>query len=197
MPGWLTATPLGRSIVASLQNHKPIAMVSCISALMVFATYTVSQRVWLTTLPDRDPDGVMVYPVAACDFINAKRLQGNMLTPFVAGGYVSWRSYPAIRVSLDGRYEVAYRDDVLPKHDQFFLAKEGWSNLLEEYPVDMILVQNSAPVLERLRGKSNERVWTPIYSDSAFTLFAKREYLTQYRELQLGSNPESAAARVE
>ncbi len=197
MPGWLTATPLGRSIVACLQNRRPIAMVSCMSAMIVFAAYTVSQRIWLTTLPDHDPDGVMVYPVAACNFMNAKQLQGNLLTPFVAGGYVSWRSHPAIRVSLDGRYEVAYRDDVLPKHDRFFLGKEGWSELLEEYPVDMILVQNSAPVLEKLQGKSHGRMWTAIHADSAFTLFAKREYLSQYRELFSGSDPELAAARVE
>ena len=93
-------------------------MVSCMSAMIFFGAYMVSQRIWLTTLPDRDPDGVMVYPVTACNFINAKQLKGNLLTPFVAGGYVSWRSHPAIRVSLDGRYEVAYRDDVLPKHDR-------------------------------------------------------------------------------
>ena len=86
---------------------------------------------------------------------------------------------------------------VLPKHDRFFLGKEGWSELLEEYPVDMILVQNSAPVLEKLRGKSHGRMWTAIHTDSAFTLFAKREYLSQYRELLSESDPESAAARVE
>jgi len=197
MPGWVTATPLGRSIVASLQNRRPIAMVSCMSAMIVFGTYAASQRIWLTTVPDRDPGGVMVYPVAACNYINARQLHGNMLTPFVAGGYVSWRSYPAIRVSLDGRYEVAYRDDVLPKHDRFFLAQDGWSELLEEYPVDMILVQNSAPVIAKLQDKTNEKSWTAIYSDTAFTLFAKKEYLTRYREQISGSDQASAAARVE
>lgn len=197
VPGWMTATPLGRSIIASLQNQRPLAMVSCTSAMIVFGAYTASQRIWMTNLPDRDPEGVMVYPVAACNFINAQQLKGNLLTPFVSGGYVSWRSYPSIRVSLDGRYEVAYRDDILPKHDQFFLAQDRWSELLEEYPVDLILVQNSAPVRKKLQGDSCNRNWMTIYSDSAFTLFAKREYLSQYRELRPMSESESATTRVE
>jgi hypothetical protein len=177
VPGWLTPTPLGRRAIAWLQNHRNQAMAGAGFLTILCALFTLSHSPWRSTLPKDDPDSLMVYPVEACAFVLENQWEGNMVTPFVSGGYVSWRCYPQIRVSLDGRYEVAYREEVLPAHDRFFAAEPGWENLLNEYEVDLILVQRSAPVGERLQSPENMRRWTLVHQDPAFSLFAKREYL--------------------
>jgi hypothetical protein len=105
-----------------------------------------------------------------------------MITPFASGGYVSWRCFPNIRVSIDGRYEVAYADDVLPLHDRFYSANEGWQDLLESYHADFILMQRSAPVLDRFITSEQSASWRIVHEDEAFVLFAKRQIAVSLNE---------------
>ena len=98
------------------------------------------------------------------------------MTPFSSGAYVSWMCYPQIRVSIDGRYEVAYREDVLPKHNRFYAAEPGWENVLREYNADLVLVQANSPVRKRIgQAGTTTEGWKTVYEDSVFALFANEQ----------------------
>ncbi len=187
VPGWLTPTELGRSAIAWFQNRRSWAMIGLAAVLVGCGAFTVAHAPWRSTMPSGSPASLMSYPVGACDFLVECGWQGNMVTPFASGGYVSWRCHPRILVSLDGRYEVAYRGDVLPKHDRFFAGNPGWEQLLEEYEIDFLLVHQSDAVRDRLMEERFQRVWSIAYEDSGFVLLARREFLTR---LEDRPNPE-------
>jgi hypothetical protein len=182
MPGWLTPTPLGRIVIAKLQSTRRMAIATAMMVTVVCGAFAWVHTPWQSTVPSRDPNAALVYPVDACTFIERQHLSGNMITPFASGGYVSWRCFPNIRVSIDGRYEVAYADDVLPLHDRFYSANEGWQDLLESYHADFILMQRSAPVLDRFITSEQSASWRIVHEDEAFVLFAKRQIAVSLNE---------------
>ncbi|MCU0709423.1 MAG: hypothetical protein MUF23_14125 [Pirellula sp.] len=176
MPGWLTPTPLGRTLIAKLQSTRNMAIFAASMVAIACASFAWVHAPLRSTLPSDDPSSVMVYPVQACSFIDKHQLSGNIITPFASGGYVSWRCHPRVRVSIDGRYEVAYQEHVLPMHDRFFEGREGWNDLLHRYPADLILIQRTAPVLDRFIHSEESSAWNVVHEDSAFVLFAKRRF---------------------
>ena len=114
----------------------------------------------------------MVYPTGVVAYLKKHGCSGNLLTPFSSGAYVSWMCYPDILVSIDGRYEVAYQEDVLPNHNLFYAAEPGWQSVLNEYNADMILVQANCPVIKLLgQAGTHTEEWKAVYEDPVFTLF--------------------------
>jgi hypothetical protein len=116
------------------------------------------------------------------EYLEQHNFRGNLLTPFAQGAYVSWTMYPNVRVSLDGRYEVAYEEQVMLDHEALFNGKPAWPKLLEKYPCDAVLVdQNSElrPLLEVFRNQNTDQPlptkhrWNFIYEDDAFVVLSK------------------------
>lgn len=191
MPGWLTPTPLGRRWIAFLQTQRRPVMRIAKLALVMCGGFVLAYAPWKSTVPSKDPNTVMVYPVDACSFLMEKGWRGNIVTPFASGGYVSWRCHPNLRVSIDGRYEVAFEDHVLPLHDRFYNAHAGWEQLLHLYPVDLILIQRTAPVLQVLSTSEEATNWDVLYEDRAFVVFAKKSSLVQHRDRSSVADPVS------
>lgn len=173
MPGWLTPTSFGRTAISSLVNHRTILIRSASFCTVACIGFILWHPIWKATIPSSDPDGAMEYPVGAVQFLRENAFTGNVLTPFATGAYVSWMCHPEVRVSIDGRYEVAYRNDVLPKHDLFYAAGAGWQAVLQEYSADLVLVQANAPV-KKFLGKvgSLTESWRVVYEDPVFSLYA-------------------------
>ena len=73
---------------------------------------------------------------------------------------------------------MTHRDDVLPKHNQFYSAELGWQSVLNEYSADLILVQANSPVRKSL-GKVGTYTegWHVVYEDPVFSLYANVETL--------------------
>ena len=172
LPGWLTPTPIGRALISWInQNRIPLIATAWVMCTAFFS-FAVRQQVWLASLPSDEPNGLMVYPAGAVSYLKENEFRGKLVTPFAAGAYVSWNCYPNILVSLDGRYEVAYQPEVLPKHDQFYSASPGWQSFLAEFPADGILVQQNAPVRQLLGKKeTNSDHYHLVYEDRAFAVF--------------------------
>jgi hypothetical protein len=187
MPGWLTPTPLGRMIIAKLQAGRGVALGLATLSTIACGAFAWAHLPWKSVLPSKDPDAALVYPVDACSFIEREGLQGRMIVPFACGGYVSWRCYPSILVSIDGRYEVAFAEDVLPLHDRFYAASTGWAELLQEYPADYLLIQRTAPLLERFIDSSHSAAWRILHEDEAFILFANKKMVLIKRDADLNS----------
>ena len=176
MPGWLTPTAFGRSVISSLANCRTVTIrFACLLSVGSIG-FMLWHPIWSATIPNEDPNSSMVYPAGAVQFLKERSFTGNVMTPFASGAYVSWMCYPNVRVSLDGRYEVAYREDVFPKHDLFYGAEPGWQKVLIEFPADLILVQNNSAIRQSL-GKQGSQTesWRVIYEDSVFCLYANEE----------------------
>lgn len=182
VPAWLTHTPLGRSMVRSIDTQR--AFVIKVSQTIAAACFLFAgaNQFWRPTLPPAAKYSEACFPSGAVTYLEQHNFRGNLLTPFAQGAYVSWTMYPQVRVSLDGRYEVAYEDQVMLDHDQLFGGSKHWPQLLEKYPCDAVLVdQNSRlrPLLEVFREQhSGERgptksSWQFVYEDDAFVVLTR------------------------
>jgi len=174
IPGWITPTAFGRSAIAALVSFRTPALRGAALVTAACIGFVFWHPIWKATIPSSDPNGAMVYPVEVVKYLKSNGFSGNMMTPFASGAYVSWMCHPQVRVSLDGRYEVAYRDDVLPKHNRFYAAEPGWQNVLQEYDSDAVLVQANSPVKKLLGNPNfNTQEWSIVYEDHVFALFMK------------------------
>ena len=54
------------------------------------------------------------------DILALAGAKGNAATPFAWGSYVSWRLYPNIKISMDGRYETAYPESTFDLNNAFY-----------------------------------------------------------------------------
>jgi hypothetical protein len=115
-------------------------------------------------------DRALIYPVGAVDYLRESGFEGNLLTPFEVGAFVSWNLYPRVLVSMDGRFEVAYAPELLERHLRFFGANEGWQAFLNEIPARAVLVESTVPVAERMRGLAG---WRAVYRDDAYEVFER------------------------
>ncbi len=132
------------------------------------------------TLPPEPRYSIASFPNAAVDYLAENAFQGKLLTPFAQGSYISWTLYPQVRVSLDGRYEVAYQEQVMLDHDALFKGCEGWQTLLDKYEPDAVLVDQHSelrPKLEAFRNESSPDAptnsWRIAYEDDAFLILVR------------------------
>jgi hypothetical protein len=105
---------------------------------------------------------VSQFPVREADILSRSGFSGNLALPFMWGSYASWRLYPKIKVSIDGRYEAAYPESTYEINRDFF-AKRGpeWDRLLKNRAVDFIALdlQRSNLKPEELIEKGFVTVW--------------------------------------
>lgn len=182
VPAWISHTPLGKHLIQSIDSHRALAIrgsQACVCASLVFAAY---HQCWLPTMPGQPVYSRFCYPIGAVEYLKQHSFQGNLLTPFYAGSYVSWEMHPKVKVSLDGRYEVAFQPEVMEEHQQFFEASDAWWSCLEKYPTDAVLIPTHAPVCSQLsllgpRPQDLERLglrqrWRVVYRDDSFVVLA-------------------------
>ncbi len=182
VPAWISRTPLGKNLVDLINQHRQaVVRISQAVALgsLMFATV---HHFWRPSLPPKQLYSTACYPTGAVEYLKQNHFRGNLMTPFHVGAYVSWEMYPEVQVSLDGRYEVAYRDNVMPEHNQFYGGQENWWTILDKYPTDAVIVHRQAPVYEQLdvfrddtqqplRPKTRHP-WRFVYEDDSFAVLA-------------------------
>src|SRR5581483_3877850 len=88
---------------------------------------------------------------------------------FRQGAYVSWKLFPAVKVSVDSRYEVAYPEDWVDRTFKFYAGESGWRETLAAYPTDAVLVPRSAPVAQVMPQSG----WHMVYKDGEFEVFGR------------------------
>ncbi len=182
VPAWLTHTPLGRSMIRSIDTYRASFIGASQAIACACFLFACANQFWRPTLPPAAKYSDACFPSGAVEYLEQHNFRGNLLTPFAQGAYISWTMYPNVRVSLDGRYEVAYEDQVMLDHDQLFNGSEKWPQLLEKYPCEAVLVdQNSRlrPLLEvfRLENASQPiptvQRWHFVYEDDAFVVLTR------------------------
>ena len=172
VPGLVAATGAGRALERLWERPPgPVTHATAVVLVGIPLALFLSQRPWRLTVPGTTPDGAPApYPVGPVDYLAANHVRANALVPFGAGAFVSWKLHPDVKVSLDSRYEAAYRPELLVEHIDFFDARDGWQRFLQRYPSDLVLARATAPVVTAL---TTQTAWMIVYRDDAYVLFAR------------------------
>ena len=176
VPAHLQQTPFGRSIENWVRENRTflyrVATTGIVLSVVVMAYFRVWQPNLCTT-----PDNTTPLAAGAVDYLENAQFEGNLMTQFHAGAYISWKLYPAVKVSMDGRYEAAYPHGALAETTQFYKAMKGWKSTLEKYDTDAVLVMNDAevePELAKLTAEPDS-AWSRVYRDDTYSIYAKPE----------------------
>lgn len=112
------------------------------------------------------------YPLREIEFIKINNIKGNLLINFGQGSYASYKLYPNNKIFMDGRYEEVYYDYMLPMLKKFYLVGNGWDEVLNKFPPDVMVIEKSYPVYKTLKYDDN---WKEVFEDTNFGVFVKSE----------------------
>lgn len=172
VPAWMDQSPLGAA--ARVFRRSPTALQAVWTCVTVFfALAAIAYQPWRLRVPGDGRPDEMVYPAGAVDYLQRLHFHGKVMTPFESGAYASWRLFPAVQVSLDSRYEVAFPNWWVDESFRFYDARPGWEQTLAAYPADLILVRGSQPLAGRLAAHDQAAGWMRVYRDGAFQIFAR------------------------
>lgn len=173
VPGWLAGTSIPR-LTAKLQRDWADVLSMPWLILIVVMTYSAAfasaTRPWELKVPGvrvNAPDSC--YPVGAVEYLKRERFAGNLMTTFDYGAYCSWKLYPRVKVSLDGRFELVYSLALFERSGDFYSARPGWQSMLRDYPTDVALI----PTNSKAAGVMPTSGWERVYSDSEYELYAR------------------------
>jgi len=111
-----------------------------------------------------------LFPARAVGLLRDSGVSGNLAIHFDWGEYAIWHLAPAIRVSVDGRRETVYDEEVYQANIQFIFGVGDWDRLLDDHPTDLVLVPRELPVYNLMLLEPD---WVPVYEDAVAALFAR------------------------
>jgi hypothetical protein len=163
VPFHLQQTGAGQWIVGFVQRRRRFALAAWATLACVCLVASIRQKPWDILVPQP------IYPVGPVKYLAEQKFEANLMVPFRLGAYVSWKLFPQVRVSLDGRYEETYPDSVMERIFGFYEARPGWRSTLDLYPTDAVLVPRDAPVARTIP----EAGWRQVYRDRQFDLYVR------------------------
>ncbi len=170
VPAFLQETPLARLLQQVWTKRRRACTWSWGVMAAVLSVALVVHNPLRLRLPANQGDhSMLVYPVGAVSYLRQVSFRGNLMTPFTTGAFVSWKLFPGVKVSMDGRFEVAYPPGAMAENHAFYQAESGWRETLNKYPTDMVLIATNRPLAEAM---SQAGGWQRVYVDDAFELHA-------------------------
>ncbi len=109
------------------------------------------------------------YPVAAVSLLTGEK--GKLAVFFNWGEYALYHLYPAVLVSLDGRYETVYPDDIVRANWDFTRGVPGSEKFLDTYAADFALYPRDTGAARWLATASS---WALVHEDG-FSVLYRRE----------------------
>jgi hypothetical protein len=127
--------------------------------------------------------------VREVDILSLAQAEGNLAMPFEWGCYCSWRLYPHIKISMDGRYETTFPESTFDLNLNFY-EKSGsdWDRLIRDYQVDYVILELARTRLrpEDLLGRGYALIWLdPGHS----ALMALQKHADKLRRTAAGLPP--------
>jgi hypothetical protein len=142
------------------------------------ATCAVILAAAVTTRASSIPVASGTVPDAhVAQFVRDQRLTGKMLTWFDWGQYVIWHFGPRLQVSMDGRRETVYSDDVIAAHLRFYFGERDEWRYADELGADYVLLPTGLPVVNRLKKNG----WTTVCQGESATLLSRTRDAGQCR----------------
>jgi hypothetical protein len=163
VPFYLQQTVAGQWVLRFVDRRRRFALAAWATLACVGMAAAIRQEPWqlLVSQP--------IYPVGPVEYLAEQKFEGNVMVPFRLGAYVSWKLFPAVKVSLDSRYEETYPDSVMENIFGFYDARPGWRSTLDGYPADIVLVPRDTAIAQAIP----EAGWPRIYRDREFDLYVR------------------------
>lgn len=111
------------------------------------------------------------YPERALDFLKAEGISGNVFNEHAWGGYIIWRSYPALKPYIDGRF---FHQRFYDEFDPTLSGQPGWEAVLSKYNINIAILAYGPDEHQRL----NDRLfadarWRLIYWDDVSLVYVR------------------------
>jgi hypothetical protein len=142
-----------------VQLLRPALAVAAIAALAVVGSRAARIQIGHPPMPERE----------AVEFIQRAGLRGRLLVWFDWGEYVIWHFSPRLRVSIDGRRETLYSDELIASHMAFYLGDSTAMDLPSRIAADYIWVPKWIPVVAKVRDKG----WAPVFEGPQSIILAR------------------------
>jgi hypothetical protein len=166
VPAYIQPTPVGQWIASFTRRRFAFVLSVWLLVATIYLADSVRWQFWRLRVPQTT---TFAYPVGAVEYLREHGFAGNLMVPFRQGAYVSWKLYPAVKVSVDSRYEVAYSDEWVDRMFRFYAAEPGWRETLNAYSTDLVLI----PRIARVARVVPQSGWPIVYEDSEFEIFAR------------------------
>lgn len=109
------------------------------------------------------------YPLGAASYLADRTGPVRLWTPTAWGGFLSWRLFPNVLVSSDGRADAVYPSAVREDHVRFWDRRQDLT-ALENYDATHVLVPaNNAAMLNKLDLSTSQRT----YQDPVAVIYAR------------------------
>jgi hypothetical protein len=99
----------------------------------------------------------------------SRSLKGRLLVWFDWGEYAIWHMGPDLRVSIDGRRETVYADEVVQRHLQFYFVPSTRAGFLREVRPDYIWLPRHLPDIGGLEAAG----WRPVFEGPRSVFLAR------------------------
>jgi hypothetical protein len=169
VPGYLLAADFGPRLKSLFERPPFPLQAAWIMAAIFFLNVAVTYRPWVLDVPGEGKTGEVVFPTGAIQYLADQDFRGNAMVPFEYGAYASWKLYPAVRVAVDSRYEVAYPSAWVDEIFRFYRAGAGWRQTLDGHPTDVIVMPPSGPLARAVAGLG----WQRVYLDRSYAIYAR------------------------
>ena len=118
------------------------------------------------------------YPVREVEFLKINNIKGNIIAPFEIGSYLTYKLYPNNKIFIDGRYDGVYPMEIFDVHKDFMTADKKWTDALNKYPTDIIILRQYDPT--RILLLANKQMgWKEVFTGDRFCVFLKKEKAKQ------------------
>jgi hypothetical protein len=141
------------------RNRVPVA-IAALAGVVMASALIITNVSGLRIDPRLTPDA------GAVRFLEAAP-PGRLLVWFDWGEYAIWHLAPGMRVSIDGRRETAYSEDLQQRHLRFYFDAPGGSALPSALAADYVWIPRTIPAVHRLDADG----WTRLYEDGQSIVF--------------------------
>jgi len=150
-------------------------------SLFLFALHRDYKNIELSAKKSYCPEGTV-------QFLGEKEIKGNIFNSFNYGGFLIWHLYPQLKVFIDGRVPTVYSEDFFWLHRQGLENKKVWQKLVDEYDIDIVLIDDTRDVGYRLFVKrlDEDPAWSLVAFDDVSVLYLRdkpkfKEIIARYK----------------
>lgn len=115
------------------------------------------------------PSAVHPFPFQVKELLKNSDVEGNLVVIFNWGEYIIWHLGPEVKVSMDGRRETVYSEDIYQEYLDFHHGTGDWDAVLTKHETDMALVRKSTATFNLMMLNQD---WELVYEDDFSALFA-------------------------
>ena len=115
-------------------------------------------------------------PVFPVEFLKINDLKGNIYAPFGISGYIAYKTYPNLKIFVDGRQEQVFSKEILKDNVDFMYQKNN--KLLEKNTADYILCQKGLPYENYVK---NSKKYKKIYEYGLYSIYSSDFLKNSYK----------------